>query len=448
MILAHIADIHIRNTERHKEYKIVFDRLFESILEHKVDAIFLLGDIFHSKTKLSPESITLARYLFLKLHSISKGPTILIPGNHDLSVTNLQRMDALTPIVEALEYGKILTKSSNEVLGNDFYYLLASGNFKVSIANKEVGLSHYSLIDPNNWHKVMPSDIGLFHGVIGQATTDVGFNLGDTGHPISLINKNKFGMLGDVHKFQQIDKNIFFVGSLVTQNFGESVHKGWVKWDINIEKGITNSVELIEIPNDYAYYTIVKNEDGSYPTCSEIPKHPVVRVFVPGIQLTKSEIIDIQQEVIEKFDPSEIRQIQGLGDRIKMKSFNNIEVNIDIDDIQNPVTQNKYITEYYANVLDSDTIENILQLNNKYQSMLVSEEISRNVNWELEILGLSNFSNYGEGNEIDFRKFKGVTGIIGDNKIGKCVDPETEIEIEFDEKDIIKKLGFLPDELK
>ena len=56
--------------------------------------------------------------------------------------------------------------------------------------------------------------------------------------------------------------------------------------------------------------------------------------------------------------------------------------------------------------------------------------------------------SYGEDNEINFNKITGLMGLFAPNAQGKCVDPLTKIDIEFNEADIIAKLVFLPDELK
>ena len=47
-------------------------------------------------------------------------------------------------------------------------------------------------------------------------------------------------------------------------------------------------------------------------------------------------------------------------------------------------------------------------------------------------------------------QFKGLTVVnsIPENQGGKCVRSDTQITIQYNTDEIIKKLGFLPDELK
>ena len=95
----HISDIQIRNLKRHKEYEEVFERTYEEVRKNKDNAVaYIGGDIAHSKTEMSPELIDQLSRLFKNLADIC--PTIIIAGNHDCNLNNLNRMDCLTPIVE------------------------------------------------------------------------------------------------------------------------------------------------------------------------------------------------------------------------------------------------------------------------------------------------------------------------------------------------------------
>ena len=100
--IAHIADVHIRNLRRHKEYKQVFRKLYKDLKDNLPEnsLIYLAGDIVHAKTEMSPELIEMMSDLFTKLSKIA--PTILIAGNHDCNLNNKSRLDALTPVVDSL----------------------------------------------------------------------------------------------------------------------------------------------------------------------------------------------------------------------------------------------------------------------------------------------------------------------------------------------------------
>ena len=87
----HVADVHVRNLKRHKEYRIVFNRLYKYIKSTKTpnSVIYIAGDIVHSKTDLSPESVDLVSEFFTKCADLA--PTIIIAGNHDCNLNNSYR---------------------------------------------------------------------------------------------------------------------------------------------------------------------------------------------------------------------------------------------------------------------------------------------------------------------------------------------------------------------
>ena len=99
----HIADTHIRNLNRHTEYRAVFQTLYKHIKRRKTknSLIYLGGDIVHSKLDMSPELISMTYDFLGELTELA--PTIMICGNHDTALNNRNRMDVLTPIVNMLD---------------------------------------------------------------------------------------------------------------------------------------------------------------------------------------------------------------------------------------------------------------------------------------------------------------------------------------------------------
>ena len=55
---------------------------------------------------MSPELIKMLSDLFVNLADIC--PTILIAGNHDCNLNNLNRLDVLSPIVDNLKHPNLL----------------------------------------------------------------------------------------------------------------------------------------------------------------------------------------------------------------------------------------------------------------------------------------------------------------------------------------------------
>lgn len=75
---------------------------------------------------------------------------------------------------------------------------------------------------------------------------------------------------------------------------------------------------------------------------------------------------------------------------------------------------------------------------------------SQHKSWSVKWIMIDNFLSFGENNYVPFSKLKGLTVVnsVPANQGGKCVRADTKISIQFDKEEIIKKLGFLPDELK
>ena len=95
----HIADVHIRNVKRHKEYRQVFEKMFVEIRKRGTEdaIIYLAGDIAHAKLEMSPELVNEISWLIKECAKTC--PTILITGNHDCNMNNMDRMDVHITIV-------------------------------------------------------------------------------------------------------------------------------------------------------------------------------------------------------------------------------------------------------------------------------------------------------------------------------------------------------------
>ena len=55
----HLADLHIRNLKRHKEYREIFNKFLKQVKQDNIEdsIIYIAGDIAHAKTEMSPELV-------------------------------------------------------------------------------------------------------------------------------------------------------------------------------------------------------------------------------------------------------------------------------------------------------------------------------------------------------------------------------------------------------
>ena len=394
----HISDIQIRNLKRHREYEEVFNGLYEEIKKNPNNAVaYIGGDIAHSKTEMSPELIDQLSRLFKNLSDIV--PTIIIAGNHDCNLNNLNRLDCLTPIVENLNHPNL------HYLKRTGIYTCADTDFIVwDVWDKEKDYIKAKDV-PGDRKKVV-----LFHGTVDRSETDLGFKL-PSKVKMSMFKGYDLGLLGDIHKRQHLNKEetISYCGSLVQQNHGEDIGKGYLLWDMETLKS-----EYKEIHNDYGYYTI-NIDGGKLPDLSDLPNKPRVRVRVSNTKPAQLKRLMTKVQKMAKVQESVITRVDGLStDKIRDKKIN-------IGDVNNVDYQYDLISEYLKNnyLVDEDTMIKIKDILKDLNSVIPEADIQRNVHWKLKKFEFDNMFSYGENNVVDFTKLNGMIGLFAPNASGK-----------------------------
>tara|TARA_B100000575_G_scaffold290855_1_gene295403 strand:+ start:205 stop:3363 length:3159 start_codon:yes stop_codon:yes gene_type:complete len=393
----HISDIQIRNLKRHREYEQVFERTYEEVKKYKNNAVaYIGGDIAHSKTEMSPELIDQLSRLFKNLADIV--PTIIIAGNHDCNLNNLNRLDCLTPIVENLNHKDL------HYLKHTGVYDCADTTFVVwDVWDKEK--DYIKAKDVEGDTKVV-----LFHGTVDRSETDLGFKL-PSKVKMSMFKGYDLGLLGDIHKRQHLndEETISYCGSLVQQNHGEGLSHGYLLWDVPKRKS-----EYIEIPNDYGYYTI-DIKDGKLPDLSDLPLKPRARVRVENTTPSQLKKLMTKVQKMANIQESVITKVDGLSkDKIRDKKIN-------VGDVNNPDYQYELVSEYLKNnyLVDDDTMIKIKDVLKDLNSIIPEAEIQRNVHWKLKRFEFSNLFSYGEDNVVDFTQLNGIIGLFAPNASGK-----------------------------
>jgi len=404
MKFAHLADTHIRNLKYHYEYRAIFDQIYDKLREEKVDCIVHCGDLAHTKTQLSPEYFEMASNFLKNLADIA--PTYIIPGNHDGNLRNSSRQDAITPIVEALEHPNLcLLKDSGEVqLSNEFT------------------LNVLSVFDEDNW--AAPSEenkinIALYHGSISGVKTDLGWTMEHGENDVSIFDEFDFAFLGDIHKTNQIldhDGTIRYPGSTIQQNHGESNDKGLLIWDIRDRDDF--DVKHASFVNPKPFITVNLTPKGRIPNKINIPEGARLRL-VSNNNLS----LDVLKKSVDvakaRFKPESVTFLnRASGDRTDISDSIN---NIFQENLRDSAVQKRLIKDYLKDYDPTDDIiENVLELNKKYSSVVEEdEEVARNINWKLKSVEWDNLFNYGEKNKINFENLNGVVGIFGKNFSGK-----------------------------
>jgi DNA repair exonuclease SbcCD nuclease subunit len=230
--IVHFSDLHIRLFKDHDLYRKILTDALKEWEALNPDRIVFTGDLVHSKNQMTPELIDFVAWILTECSKIAK--TIVIIGNHDMLESNLQRMDALSPIISSLDNDNIVYYKNRGVY-----------------TDENINWCVYSLIDhnippeiPQNGNK----NIGLFHGPITGLYTDIGFQFED-GYDISKFSGCDLVLCGDIHKRQVFDipgnKKAYMVGSFIQQNYGENLKEhGYGIYDV-----VNDNYTFIDIQN-------------------------------------------------------------------------------------------------------------------------------------------------------------------------------------------------------
>ena len=163
-----IADIHIRLNKRHDEYKEVFAELYAEIEKTPpTTLVALVGDVFHSKSDLSPECIQVATDLFKAI--ADRRPLILVAGNHDATLSNKSRLDSLTPLVDSLNHPNLFYLKTTGLYG--FGNILWNNMCVFDAPEKYIAGNAIPDIYRNQYEHV----IAMFHGAVDKASLETGY---------------------------------------------------------------------------------------------------------------------------------------------------------------------------------------------------------------------------------------------------------------------------------
>ncbi len=404
MILGHIADIHIFLNKRHEEHKHVFNNLYTSLKENNVDRIAVLGDVFQSKTTLSPEAIETAYYFFLNLSMIA--PVDIIVGNHDVNLKNDERLDSITPIVNTINTNKYPLK-----------VYLKSGLYKIT---ESINYGVFSCLDEENFPIEFNEEenviyIALFHGPLSGVKLTDDFELENTRYSKDLFKNYNIAFCGDIHIQQELG-NAHYSGSLLALDFSEGNREhGYLLWDINLSNHIINK-QFIPIKNNWGFYdlkTVIKYTKDNIPVFENICKYPRIKLTIYGYEYSLTEKKELELAIREKYNPIELNIFT------EFKSNQNLSENEKIGDVTKLSTQEELLKKYLKDHKDKEQVSRLIILNQKWYNEVPKENILKNIKWKFNSFKFNNIFSFGENNVFDFTKYKGIVLINGGNAKGK-----------------------------
>ena len=405
----HLADLHIRNLQRHKEYREVFKKFLKQVEDDKIEdsIIYLAGDIAHAKTEMSPELIQEISWFLTECSKLRE--TFLITGNHDCNLNNQHRLDVLTPIIDNLNNSRI-------------HYLRDTGVYK----HHNLTFVVYSILDKKeNWPEAKTIEgenkICLFHGPVNKAQTDIGYVVSSNSFTVDMFDGFDMVMMGDIHKRQTFGEgyeHIAYAGSMIQQNHGEMLENhGYLIWDVP-----TRTFTEHHIHNDYGFLTIdvvggvipqwVYDEIGT-----KLPKNPRLR-----LRFTNTEPSDMKLRIAElkqMFNVAEVTvtRTDTIG---QLKRNSKLNKNI-VGNVKDETFQNQLIRDYLERqfLLEDADLDKISEINKEINHRIDDSTLAENILWTPKTLEFSNMFSYGEGNKVRFHDANGVIGIFAPNASGK-----------------------------
>jgi len=410
----HLADLHIRNLQRHKEYRQVFKKFLKQVKTDKIEdsVIYIGGDIAHAKTEMSPELVQEISWFLTECAKLRE--TILITGNHDCNLNNSHRLDVLTPIVENLKNDRI-------------HYLRDTGVYNIANLTFVV----YSILDnKENWPKGKDVEgehkIALFHGPVNKSQTDIGYTVSSNSFTTDMFDGFDMVLMGDIHKRQILQAYepenglpiISYCGSMIQQNHGELLENhGYLLWDVP-----TRSYEEFDIHNDYGFLT-VDVVDGQIPQWvydevdTKLPKYPRLR-----LRFTNTEPSDMKLRITElkklfKVAEVTVTRTDTIG---QLKTNTKVNKNI-VGDVKDETFQNSLIRDYLERqyLLEPEELDKIAEINKELNTQIDNSDIAGNILWTPKEFQFSNMFSYGEDNKVRFDKAQGIIGIFAPNASGK-----------------------------
>ena len=411
MRIAHLSDVHIRKTRRHQEYKVVLNNLISSLESLQIDRIVLAGDLLHNKTDLSPEAVQLATEYIEALSNIA--PLDLILGNHDCVINQHNRLDSVSPLVNLLKDKggaiTLYTESGLYKIGDDLSYGIfaqqdAAEEWPIEF-DREEGV-HY---------------VALYHGAVDGSKTMSRHRI-ESDVDKGIFRNYDFGMLGDIHSRQpmSLDKNgkvkVAYAGSLIQQNFGEEIEKGFLLWDLNLK-----SCAFIQVVNEWGFKTFrldkeaIENiENISF----DLPPKPYVRILLDADDYNVTTSKHVESVIKSKYKP------EGLFIEVDVKeNVDDLSLSGKAENVTDLKTQQDLLKQYFAKrpTVSEEELNEILSIHRDFYDTCATEEYDtyKGRKWTIHKLIFDNVFSYGTNNIINFDKLRGLTGIFSPNASGK-----------------------------
>jgi hypothetical protein len=241
---------------------MLFDKLSLIEKEEKIDLHLVMGDFFDRSPSL--EELELY-YEFVATRQVA---TYILPGNHE----------ALKKNTTFLTYLKYITSKINP---------------KVRVLDDYYSLENIDFIPYNKLKEYAPNDLD-FHGDIlvthvrGEIPPHVKAEI-----DLSLLDRWKVVLAGDLHSYENSQRNILYPGSPVTTSFHRKhVNTGVIIFDTST---MAHAFEVLQLPQ-----LIRKTIQAGDPMPQTYPDHTIYEIEGDMSQLSEVEDSELMDKKVVK----------------------------------------------------------------------------------------------------------------------------------------------------
>lgn len=395
--IVHVADLHIRHNERYDEYYNAFTNFINdlkgnlNILTNKT-VVVVCGDIFHYKVNQKSKSIKLWNYFIQSLCQMF--PVFVITGNHDYDMTTND-----TDWIESTFNCDNFNHLNN--FGEYHYKNIVFGCSPL----KDDTIFNMKKTDDNKIY------VQLYHGMIDKSVL---FNGNENEADISVKDFGEYDLLllGDIHKRQYLNKYSAYSGSLIQQNFGESIYNhGYILWNLN---DLTQT--FYEVQNDYCFLKVFINETN-YNFDRDILKD---KKFINVEYVISTNDSLLSNSLIEQFKSEiDVSGIIVIQSKVTKRFLNKMQ---EENFVKREILE-KDTVEYIRDILKKENHNqiDIEEICNIHKSIFSTDDKTIQVTeWNLISLEFKNIFCYGEDrvNTIDFTN-NGFYRLFANNFYGK-----------------------------
>jgi len=405
--IAHFADYHIHNDKWYERYKVGNEWIYSKLKEEKPDRIVIAGDLFENFIIISNEAKILASEFLFNLTEIA--PVIIVEGNHDLRKKSLNRTTSIKTVVDIMNNQKITHYNKSGFYDDDNVVWVNHSHLEKDI-NPWTDIQH--IRDKNKVY------IDLWHDPVNGCEMSNGMVFKSKNLRNITDFKGDFGLFGDIHKFQYLNKSKThaYCSSTFQQDMGEDVEKhGFLLWNIE-----DKTSEFVIVPDEWKLITFITNEDYDYDNISF--NHPLATKKCDFRVVWRDYSSNINNENENKINKYFLDKWGSKPRYEKERIYSNISSSQKLTEsinINDKVIQQEIFKEYLkSNKYDDSFIEEILEIDNIIEDRLEITNTINNVEWSINKLWVDNFKSY-KYFELDWTDIKGIIQLNGENQQGK-----------------------------